>query len=189
MVPPWCEHCGRPLLGDDCPHCRRWPLSIDGLRAVAYFEGVLRQAIHAFKYRHRPELALVFGRMLNDYLFANPLPVDALIPIPLAPEREHQRGYNQSFLLANELAVVQNLPLWYNVVGRTRATRPQVELGAAERRENMRDAFAARDRVSGARLLLIDDICTTGATMDACAIALKAQGAASVWGLTLARGR
>lgn len=156
---------------------------------MAFFEDDFRRAIHAFKYLRRPELATPLGAMLNEYLCAHPLPADGIVPIPLHSERERRRGYNQSYLLAREIALFQNLPLWYNVIERTRATQPQVELDAPARRENVREAFAATEAVAGARVLLIDDVCTTGATMDACGMALKARGAKSVWGLALARGR
>lgn len=189
ILPPLCDHCGRPLDREDCPYCRQLPLHIDGLRAMAFFEGGLREAIHRFKYQHRTELAGVFGAMLNDYLNRYPLPIHAVIPVPLHPERERRRGYNQALLLARELAARQNLPLWYNVLARVRATQPQVELDARARRENVQDAFAASDAVAGASVLLIDDVCTTGATLDACSVALKQRGAKSVWGLALARGR
>jgi ComF family protein len=184
-----CVRCGRPLKKDECPYCRQFPLQIDGLRAVGFFEGVLRDAIHHFKYKHRPELAPLFGGMLAEYFSALPIAVDAVAPVPLHPDRERMRGYNQSLLLARELSLHTGLPMWYNVIKRTHSTHPQVDLDASARRENVRDAFAATDQVAGAHLLLIDDVCTTGATMDACCTALKQCGAKSVWGLALARGR
>ncbi len=187
--PPLCERCGRPLSNTECRFCLEFPLQIDGLRAVAFFDGVTREAIHSFKYQHRPELASSFGVMLIDYLRAHPLDFDLLIPIPLHHERERWRGYNQALLLAREIALHQNIALWYNGVERTRATLAQVGLDTRARRENVRDAFAANEGVAGARVLLIDDVCTTGATMNACAVALKHCGARSVWGLALARPR
>ncbi len=189
IVPPLCERCGRPLHRPVCPYCRDDPPQIDGVRSVAFFEGALRQAIHAFKYQHRPELAAPLGAMLADYLMAHPLPVDTIIPVPLHSDRERMRGYNQSLLLAKELALRNKLRLWYNGIERTRYTPPQIELDGRQRRENVRDAFAAKPETAGARVLLIDDVCTTGATMEACSIALKRQGAPTVWGLSLARGR
>jgi ComF family protein len=186
---PICQQCGRPLHGPTCPFCMASPLEIDGLRAVTFFDGVMRKAIHCFKYQRRPELALQFGCMLGDYLAAQRLPIDVLVPVPLHRERERWRGYNQALLLARETALQQKLALWYNVVERTRDTPPQVELDARTRRGNVRDAFMASEQVAGTRVLLIDDVCTTGATMEACAVALKRRGAASVWGLALARPR
>ncbi len=187
--PPLCDRCGRPLRHGECPHCREFPLVIDGLRAVAFFEGVMREAIHSFKYRQRPQLAVPFGTLLHNYIREFSMPFDVIVPVPLHRRRERSRGYNQSMLLAREVAARQKLCLWYNVLERTRDTPPQVELDAPARKQNVHGAFAATDRVAGARVLLIDDVCTTGATMDACSAALKARGANSVWGLALARGR
>jgi ComF family protein len=189
ISPPFCKRCGNALNSSQCPTCRALPLTIDGIRAAAFFEGKLRQAIHAFKYERRPELARVLGEMLSDYLGAHPLPADALTPVPLHPDRERERGYNQARLLAHALGDRHHLPVWDDALTRVRATRSQIELNAAERRVNVQGAFQAAPRVAGTRLLLIDDVCTTGATMDACGIALKARGAASVWGLAIARPR
>ena len=83
IVPPICQHCGRPLSSSTCPYCAKLPIQIDGTRAVAFFEGTLREAIHAFKYEHRTELADDFGAMLHDYLLTFPLPVDTIIAVPL----------------------------------------------------------------------------------------------------------
>lgn len=189
ILPPVCHRCGRPLLHPACPYCEKLPLQIDGTRAVAFFEGNVRHAIHALKYNHRPELAQPLGEMLSAYLFAYPLPVDVLIPVPLHPERERARGYNQSLLLARVLGERHNLPVWHDALTRTRHTRPQVELDAADRRANVHAAFAAEPRVAGKRVLLIDDVCTTGATLDTCGVALQKCGAKSVWGLAIARSR
>lgn len=189
ILPPVCNRCGRPLLHRACPYCEKLPLQIDGTRATAFFEGALRHAIHILKYNHRPELAQPLGEMLSAYLSAYPLPVDVLIPVPLHAERERARGYNQSVLLAQVLGERNRLPVWHAALTRTRHTRPQVELDAADRRENVREAFAAEPRVAGKHVLLIDDVCTTGATMDACGSALLKCGAKSVWGLAIARSR
>lgn len=189
IAPPICARCGRPLPSVPCPSCARWPIHIDGTRAVAFFEGALRETLHAFKYAHRTELAEPLTNLLHDYLLTNPLPVNTIIAVPLHPERERARGYNQAALLAEALGARARLPVWNNALARTRATRSQTELDAAGRRANVRDAFAAQPRVRGARILLIDDVCTTGATMDACGAALYAQGAQAVWGLAVARAR
>lgn len=189
ILPPLCDRCGRPLRASVCPYCQKLPLQIDSIRATAFFEGNMRKAIHAFKYEHRPELARVLGSLLSNFLSAHPIPADVIVPVPLHPTRERSRGYNQSFLLAQTLGAQTNLTVCQDALTRVRATRSQVELDAAERHANVQDAFAADPRVCGMRVLLIDDVCTTGATMDACSIALKLRGAKSVWGLALARGR
>lgn len=189
ILPPLCDRCGRPLHTSVCPYCQKLPIQIDGIRAMAFFEGNLRRAIHVFKYNDRPELARVLGKMLSDHLSAHPLPVDAITVVPLHKSRQDARGYNQAFLIALALSVQHNLPCWEDALTRVRATKSQVELDAAARHANVQDAFVADGRVAGARLLLIDDVCTTGATLDACSVALRQRGAESVWGLALARGR
>jgi ComF family protein len=156
---------------------------------MAFFEGNLRQAIHSFKYRHRPELARVLGQMVNEYLSLHPLPADTIAAVPLHETRQKSRGYNQSLLLARILGEQTNLPVLEDVLVRVRATQSQIELNAVDRYANVQGAFAADDRVAERKILLIDDVCTTGATMNACSIALKQHGAKSVWGLALARGR
>jgi ComF family protein len=189
IVPPVCERCGRPLSSSHCPYCAKSPMQIDGTRAVAFFEGNLRVAIHAFKYQHRTELADLFGMMLHDHLLTFPLPMDTIIAVPLHVARARARGYNQALLLARALGARQNAPVWEDTLTRIRATQSQTELDAAGRRQNVYAAFAATERVRDARVLLIDDVCTTGATMDACGAALYARGAKSVWGLAIARAR
>jgi ComF family protein len=191
VMPPICSRCGRPLVPPQtlCQFCKKSPLAIEGTRAVAFFEGTLRAAIHALKYNHRPELATPLGNLLHEYLHQESLPADALIPVPLHPQRERERGYNQAFLLTQILGEQAGLPVWNETLTRIRVTRSQVELNAIERHKNVKDAFTATARVANARILLIDDVCTTGATMEACGTALYRQGAKSVWGLALARSR
>ena len=193
MIPdPVCSHCGRPLenLRDDdlCRQCRHFPLEIDGIRSAVMFEGPLRQAIHHLKYSGRTSLAEPLGAFLSAKWQADPLPADTIVPVPLHASRVRERGYNQSLLLAEQLSRASGLVLNESMLTRVRATAPQVTLNAAERKLNVRDAFqapgdAARDR----RVLLVDDVCTTGATLESCSLALRRAGAASVWAMTLAR--
>ncbi len=191
IQPPLCPRCGRPTIGGRlCFLCQRDPLRIDGIRAVAYFEGPLRKAIHRFKYDNLRDLAVPLGRLLAVYLERDPLPAEVIVPVPLHPKRLRERGYNQSALLARRLGELTGLPLLEGSLLRVRETAPQVELSAQERKENVRDAFACVDeQVAGKRVLLIDDVCTTGATLEACSIALAQRRPRSVWALTLARER
>jgi ComF family protein len=155
---------------------------------VLYFDGALRAAIHALKYRHAQDLAEPLGEILGTYWRDNPIPAGVIIPVPLHPTRERARGYNQSALLARGLAEAAELPVRKDILARVRATAPQVELGAEARRENVSRAFhCATGAAVGLRVLLVDDVCTTGATLEACSQALRAGGANSVWALTLAR--
>lgn len=189
--PPLCPHCGRPQPRERLCHlCRVEPLTIDGIRSVAYFEGSLRRAIHRFKYEGVQALAGPLAELLAEYQAGNLWPVDIIVPVPLHPERQAERGYNQATLLARALAAWLELPTAETALARVRVTAPQVELDARQRKSNVAGAFRARAAdVAGQHVLLIDDVCTTGATMDACSQALKADGAQAVWGLALARGR
>lgn len=191
IQPPVCPRCGRPTRRPRlCAICRRAPPALDGIRAVAYFEGVLREAIHRFKYENLQTLALPLGQLLAEYLIHHSLPAEVIVPVPLHPNRLGERGYNQSALLARQLAQQAHLPVVENSLQRVKETAPQVGLKAEERRENVRHAFLCMDeRLRGKRVLLIDDVCTTGATLEACSTALHEQGAQSVWSLVLARAR
>jgi len=150
---------------------------------------VVRLAIHQLKYNDLRALAGLFARFLEDYLRDSPLPAEVLVPVPLHSRRLRERGYNQSALLARELAKLSGVPLSDGSLVRQRHTTPQARTSSlSERRENVSGAFSCRDgRLRGKRVLLIDDVSTSGATLDACARALKQVGAASVWGLALAR--
>jgi ComF family protein len=151
----------------------------------------VRQAIHQFKYRNQHALAPALARLMADFWRANPIPADLLIPVPLHPVRQRERGYNQADLLARALGDMMNLPVITTGFKRVRHTQSQMSLDAADRRENVQSAFAylsrGDNRISGQRVVVIDDVCTTGSTMEACSLALKAAGASVVWGFTLAR--
>lgn len=190
LLPPVCTRCGRQLVLDEgCPYCRRWKLEIDSIQSPYMLQGPVRQAVHDFKYRGYRALAGTLARLMYEHLQRRPPAIDAIVPVPLHHSRLRQRGYNQSLLLARELSKLSSLPVLETSLTRTRNTPAQVgRASAEERRRNVSGAFACPDStVRGQRLLLIDDVCTTGATLDACAVALKHAGAAAVWGLTLAR--
>jgi ComF family protein len=188
--PPLCPRCGRPQLNAVvCPACVGWEASIDGIRALFKFEGAVRQAIHELKYNNLRAIAPLLGKWLGDYLIANPLPAEVLVPVPLHSKRLRERGYNQSRLLARELANISGLPLVDDCLMRITYGTPQARThNVAERRGNVADAFSCRDRrLEDRQVLIIDDVSTSGATLDACARALKSAGASSVWGLVLAK--
>ena len=128
------------------------------------------------------------AQLLRDYL-NNPMPAEILVPVPMHPKRLRERGYNQSGLLARELGRLTNLPVVDDCLIRQRHAPPQARTSNVdERRSNIADAFTCRDhRLRDKQVLLIDDVATSGATLDACAAALKASGAISVWGLVMAR--
>lgn len=190
VFPPLCPLCGTPQAsGVLCPNCVSSSAAIDGIRSPFRFEGVMRQAVYELKYGNLRTLALPLARLLKNYLDANPLPVDALVPVPLHKKRLRGRGYNQSLLLARKLGRLCGLPVVSDCLVRERHSLPQARTsGVSERQSNVSGAFACCDRrFQGRKVLLIDDVATSGATLNACAVALKAGGAASVWGLTLAK--
>ena len=190
IKPPLCPRCGRPQsCATLCPGCAGWRAEIDGIRSPFRFDGVIRQAIHELKYKNLRAIAGLFARLLNDYLVANPVPAEVVVAVPLHPKRLRERGYNQSQLLAQELASLTKLPLVDDCLIRKRHSLPQARTATvAERRTNVAHAFSCRDRrLKGKQVLLIDDVSTSGATLDGCARALKKAGATTVWGVVLAR--
>jgi ComF family protein len=126
---------------------------------------------------------------MANYLQDNPVHGEVLVPVPLHLRRLRERGYNQSSLLAGELGKLIALPVIDDSLCRLKDSLPQARTTTVEeRRRNVANAFACRDeKLSGRSVILIDDVCTSGATLESCAVALKAAGAVSVWGLTLAR--
>ena len=190
IMPPLCPRCGKPQAsGILCPSCVSWQAEIDGIRSPFRFDGVIRQAIHQLKYRNLRAQATTLARLLQDYLATDPMPGEVLAPVPLHRKRLRERGYNQSSLLAKELGKLTGLPVVDDCLIRQRYAPPQARtLTVAERRSNVANAFTCRDnRLRDKQVLLIDDVSTSGTTLDACAAALKAGGATSVWGLVLAR--
>ncbi len=190
ITPPLCPRCGKPQPGGVlCSGCISWSTEIDGTRSPFRFEGVMRQAIHQLKYQNLRALVVPLAKLLQDYLTTNPVPAEILVPVPLHQKRLRERGYNQSNLLARKLGKLVNLPVVDDCLIRQRHTPPQARTATVEeRRNNISNAFACRDqRLQNKQVLLIDDVSTSGATLDACATALKASGAYSVWGLVMAR--
>ncbi len=190
IMPPLCPRCGKPQSsGILCPGCVNWQAEIDGIRSPFRFDGVMRHAIHQLKYRNLRALAQSMAGLMQDYLVAYPVSGEVMVPVPLHQKRLRERGYNQSSLLAKELGKLINLPVADDCLIRQRQAPPQARAATVEeRRSNVVDAFSCRDRkLQDKQVLLIDDVSTSGATLDACATVLKANGATSVWGLVLAR--
>jgi len=196
--PPVCDGCGWPLpqpvaaTAALCPRCHSSPFQLDGLRAFGFHSHTLRTAIHEFKYEGLYSLAAPLGQAMSQAWpeLAPNLPIDVIVPVPLHASRERERGYDQAALLAGEVGRGLGCPVVTGCLIRTRRTRPQVGLDAAQRQANVADAFAcAPGRLSGRQVLLIDDVCTTGATLEAAAAALRGAGARAVRAYTLARAR
>lgn len=190
---PVCDHCGYPVAQTGfCSACqdRQRLHPLNGLRSVAFFDGTLRAALHRLKYRRDVTLADALAKSLQSHWQAEPLPGDLIIPVPLSSTRLRERGYNQAALLARAFAELSHLPYAPRALVKTRHTHTQVGLSAVARQANVAGAFRAKPRyVAKRHVILVDDVCTTGATLVACAEALLQAGAHSVWGYTLGRAR
>ncbi len=192
LEPPFCEICADPGVIGLCRNCLSQRRSasnyLSGIRAPFLLEGLLQEAIHSFKYRNYRAAAPLLGSLMAGYLAENFLPGEVIVPVPLHPRRLRERGYNQAQLLASELGKAAGLPVEGKLLSRTRNSAPQVRaIDGNLRRANTAGAFVCEEDLAGAACILVDDVCTTGSTLNACAEALAAAGAAQVWGLTLAR--
>ena len=188
ITTPLCSKCGLTGHRDRCPACTMNEYAFSAARSWAAYSGELRRAILGLKHRRNEALGEEFAKRLLGILGSQDWGIDIVIPIPLEKERLLQRGFNQADLLARPLAEATSLVYSPGALRRTRSTLPQFELGASERWENLRSSFEAESSaVNGKKVLLVDDIMTTGATLDAAAIALRESGAMDVYGLTLAR--
>lgn len=189
ITPPFCSKCGQ--TQEDvglCVRCRYTTQHYTALRSWAVFRDGLRKAIHRLKYRRDMSLGEILSRPLIHCLETYAWHIDIVIPVPLGLARLAERGYNQSALLARPFALGAELAYYPQALRRIRETQSQVGLSMEERRLNVDGAFQANKSLAeGHNILIIDDVATSGATIDACAVALLNAGANEVYGLTLAR--
>lgn len=158
------------------------------MRSAVAYDGPVEQAVHRFKYEGWRRLAIPFAELIAERLAVEGLVARRVIAVPLHPARLRQRGYNQAELLARELRRRMVLPASKGELVRTRPTPPQVGRDRLRRFENVKDAFSWRGAgLEGESILLVDDVATTGATLDACASALRAAGSGPVTGVSIAR--
>lgn len=186
---PRCVYCGDRLKRKGfCKRCAGRTWYFDEVRQYAIYAGALASAVRAIKYGHNFFLARHLTGMLLSAMEGCDWQVDLITAVPLSPRHERSRGYNQAALLAQPLADLLKLPYLGKAIRRSRETRSQVNLNLAERQLNVSGAFSANpDLVRGRRVLIVDDVYTTGATLNECARALKDSGAKEVYALALCK--
>ena len=189
---PRCIRCDLPLLSYPvtlCEDCERGGMIyLEGLRVIGPHQEPLREAIHLLKYESHQGVARRLGWLLATcWQERATITIDGLLPVPLHPDRQRERGFNQCALLAEAMSIHLAIPMNEGLLTRIRDTRSQVGLSQGERLQNVAGAFVASPEVAGKCWLLVDDVCTTGSTLMACAQALHAQGARAVWAITLTR--
>lgn len=193
---PFCATCSEPFSGEidaafSCPNCRHRKFAFECAVSAYRGRGVVRDLILRFKYQQQYYLRRPLGAWLADAMQDDRIRGrrwDAIVPVPLHPRRQRERGFNQAEALCPILGEISGLPTWL-ALSRVRFTETQTHFSRAQRLRNLRGAFAAVPRwpVQGANLLLVDDVFTTGSTADECARALRKAGAASVRVVTVAR--
>jgi ComF family protein len=188
LEPPYCPRCADPLKGSraHCFNCSGRVFACSLIRSAYRHQGPARAIVHCLKYRGRKRAALDEGRALDWSRFPELHGAQGLVPVPLHPGRLAERGYNQALWLARGLSESAGLPA-IELLKRRRSTRPLWRLGRKERHAAVAGSFVCAGDAAGKRLLLIDDVCTTGATLEDCARTLRRAGAAEVKALTLTR--
>lgn len=189
---PWCMKCGKKLMTEEeyCADCTRQKHYFLRARSLYEYESVAG-AIYRLKYAGRQEYADYFGRKISSYLaeFLKMTEPDALIPVPLHPKRKKKRGYNQATLLAQAVSEYTGIPVYENYVKRVRNTKPLKRQNPRERQNNLKKAFnITQNDVKLKSTIIIDDIYTTGSTVDEIARELKAHGVERIYVITLACG-
>ena len=184
-----CIYCGAQLSKRGvCTRCEHLQHAIHELRYVAAYQGVMRTAIHRLKYERDLGIALELADMLAQIMQATNWQIDLIMPVPLSEKRKAQRGYNQAALLAYPLSLQLHIPENTKGLVRVHETRSQVNLNFKERQENVQGAFSADPAiVKDKTILLVDDVFTTGATINAAAAALREAGSKRVYALTVAK--
>ncbi|MFC1570249.1 ComF family protein [Candidatus Omnitrophota bacterium] len=206
LLPMRCSTCGNKPASypmSICPSCRNKILSqnappaiqskrITRILSCRSYEGLVRECIKSFKYRGDTKLLDVFEEVIEEFIYDEcPFTrnIDFIVPVPMHPSRRLKRGYNQAELISRLVSKTMSLPSISTILLKARDTKPQMSLDRRKRTENLKNSFVVADRLSvtGKAILLVDDIITTGATLDMCASQLLSAGARSVDAFTLAR--
>jgi len=185
IEPPFCTICGVPFLSGEiknhpCGTCVTQKKYYTIARAIGHYDGPLREAIHRWKYEEKNYLTTFFGEKMAEgfHHYWDPTFFDLLIPVPLYPQRLRERGFNQALLLVKELSQRTGIPYQSGLLQKERATIPQIDLNGTEREKGVKGSFHVerKEDVEGKKILLVDDVYTTGATVNECSkVLLKAE--------------
>jgi ComF family protein len=200
IVPPFCVRCGKNSKHSVCNECIISPHEFTRARALGRYRGVLKELILLFKGRRKLSIGKRLGKLLgriieNDEIISK---ANLLVPVPLYPVIKRIRGYNQSEILCNEISKITGIPILINAISQVKPTKPQKTFSSLEltpkeqkklRQLNVKNAFKVKYpcRIKNQRILLVDDVCTTGATLDECAKELYKEGAKEVYVAVAAR--
>lgn len=193
ITKPFCEQCGKPTNGEAvCNDCIEHPHNFSRARAIGTYNGITGELVRLFKYKKKTSISKRLGNMLGIILQSDEFLscADAIIPVPLHRVAYRSRGYNQSELLAYEVSKITQLPVLTNILYRIKPTKPQKSIDEREKRlANVKGAFRSKrsEKIEGKKVILIDDVCTTGATLDECASELNKAGASDIYALVCAR--
>jgi len=187
IQPPFCNRCGKPCKTTFCSECQKKRRYFKRAREYGVFEGVLKEAIHIFKYEKKEGISNALGDLMCRTLDNLSWNVDYIVPVPLHKKKERERGFNQTRLLAEFIKRKRNIPLFDGLIKKIN-TPSQVGLSYEERRKNLVDSFSLRnkEKIKDKSILLIDDVMTTGTTVDECSKILMEGGAKDVFVLCLA---
>lgn len=192
---PYCMKCGKPLFDEEqemCEDCIAGTHDFTRGRALFLYDEIMKKSIYNFKYCSRREYGTFYGKMIHLYLgdMLKKWKTDAIIPVPLSKERYEKRGYNQAELIARALSLETNIPVYDRILIREKNTIPQKNLTIEERKNNLKNAFKlCVNDVKLKSIVLIDDIYTTGSTIDSCAQCFKKMGVRDIYFIVLCIGR
>lgn len=192
---PVCKKCGKPIENEQeeyCYDCKKYKRIFEQGKALWLYKGEVRQSMYRFKYQNRPEYARYYGseivRVYGEWIKRQR--IEAIVPIPLHSARRQQRGYNQAQLVAEEIGKLIGVPVYANLLKRIRNTKAQKDLTDTERKNNMKRAFKTyKNKVQLNHILLVDDIYTTGSTINEAVLELQKAGVEHVYYISVCIGR
>lgn len=195
VTEPVCKKCGKPIENEQaeyCYDCKKHPRVFVQGKALWIYKKQIKQSMYRFKYQNRQEYARYYGseivRVYGEWIRRNK--IEAIVPIPLHRTRKRQRGYNQAELLAKEIGRQMQVPVYANLLKRVRKTKAQKNLNDAERKNNLKKAFKTQENnVQLNHILLVDDIYTTGSTMNEAATELQKAGIEQIYCISICIGR